>query len=1702
MNAIELSTADRNFGYQNPSLAVGLSGISSFSSELPFINILKQAGDRYTSDGAWRLSIPNGDGTEELLDYSEAWHAGYLDENGYVSTLPEGGSATVFLLNGIPAEAQAGGRYVFLYQGEGSLSFPGATVLESKPGRVVIDIPDGQGFGVSVSGVEAGNHLRDMALVREEHEELYEAGAIFNPDFIALFEDHHTIRFMDWMEANHSNHVDFADNATFDSVFWGVPPNQAHEWVYANTITEFTIEELAELPRGPYTPIFVDPQTGEPFRDPDTNEILVRVPSDILTDGVPTGVPVETMVALANQIGADPWFTIPHQASDDYVRQFAEYVRDNLDPGLKARFEYSNEVWNGGFEQFSYAQGAGEELFGEGAYPFPGLVYYGYRSAEIMSIVNEVFGAEADERLNNVLSTQTSNIGVLDFAIEGVNRFFADNGIVDGAISDLFSSFGVTGYFGPTVSAGSPEYPGVIDLYQSWIEESKVRYANGQTATKYQYFIDQVVTDLASGALTQAYYQPLLDSGQILGVPSVSSLAELQTFFRDHQVRAEQYGLDVVQYEGGSHINASGALFSDEELLEFIDAVNTSDEIASITSQSIDLFRREGGTLVNDFIGVGEHTKFGNWGTLEHLQDSTLLWHIYDDYNIEAVNLYGSINQGRDNTAFEHGITTLGNANNDTLTGSFGEDILAGSGGDDLLIGGLDDDSLNGGEGFDAAIFNGVRADYSIETEKDGYRIIGPDGNDFVINVEAIGFSDDEFILVDTFFGGAPLEVRFYGGAVFAAVHNDFNQGVYIEALDGSSTTGSELGLGLGAEDHVTDNIYFHTHGFVDEATRADILSGAQVASDQVDLLGNIGGLQGTVFADTVTGADNSEIIDLGSGNDILDGRGGDDTLNGGGGDDVISGGLGDDLITGNFGRDTIDGGEGTDTLQLAASREDYGISGTPGNFEVVGPDGTKLVSNVELVSFSNGQSILISSWLNGAPTGVEYYGGETFDVPDNGTVGVLIAGIAPGTQTGDDLGLVSGEPPSTINQFYYFGRRDDLSVTFSAIHDDGLDAALNVVRIISNVNGIYGTALDDNFFGTGSDDVVSLGDGADRLEGEEGNDTLDGGDGDDFLNGGDGNDILIVGSGNDVANGGLGTDTVVLDGEIDTYLIEESGSGYTITSTDPQYQYVNSVFDIERVQFGSGAITTIDAWVGNALASPLYLDGGIYLADEQYGTGVTIAPIDPTSQTAQDLGIDPAGYTSLYDTFFYVAASGSGATTSNVESGIENALSVAELFTEAGGIAGSDFADTITGANGDELADAAGGDDSVAGNQGADTLFGGLGADTLDGGSGEDLLTGGDGDDLLIGGDGEDLLSGGPGADIIDGGLGVDTVSFASATSGVVIDLANGDHAGEATGDEFIGIEVFETTSLADQIFAGSEAVTVLAGGGSDVVEGSLLADNLSGNEGNDTLRGFEGDDSLSGGFGFDSLYGGDGNDVINAGDRADNIYGEAGDDSLSGGQGFDRIFAGEGNDTVSGGADNDALFGQLGNDIIFGDAGNDRSFGNAGHDTLFGGAGNDTLSGQFNQDSLEGGNGDDWLNGGAGPDILSGGGGRDNLLGGDGDDFLAGGDGEDTIVGYAGFDTIVGGGGDDILEGRFNADRFVFSDNFGNDVILDFDPLNNSEKIDLSMVADIENFTDLITNHVDVTPEGWVQIISVNGTIRLDGVTETLLDETDFIF
>ena len=116
------------------------------------------------------------------------------------------------------------------------------------------------------------------------------------------------------------------------------------------------------------------------------------------------GVPLEVMVTLANHLGVDPWFCLPHEVSDDYVLQFAQTVGSTLAAGLRAHVEYSNEVWRTGLPPAAFAEATGLAL---GLDPSPTLArlrYYSLRSRQVFGVCESVLPAD---RLVRVLSTQT-----------------------------------------------------------------------------------------------------------------------------------------------------------------------------------------------------------------------------------------------------------------------------------------------------------------------------------------------------------------------------------------------------------------------------------------------------------------------------------------------------------------------------------------------------------------------------------------------------------------------------------------------------------------------------------------------------------------------------------------------------------------------------------------------------------------------------------------------------------------------------------------------------------------------------------------------------------------------------------------------------------------------------------------------------------------------------------------------------------------------------------------------------------------------------------------------------------------------------------------------------------------------------------------------------------------------------------------------
>lgn len=175
------------------------------------------------------------------------------------------------------------------------------------------------------------------------------------------------------------------------------------------------------------------------------------------------------------------------------------------------------------------------------------------------------------------------------------------------------------------------------------------------------------------------------------------------------------------------------------------------------------------------------------------------------------------------------------------------------------------------------------------------------------------------------------------------------------------------------------------------------------------------------------------------------------------------------------------------------------------------------------------------------------------------------------------------------------------------------------------------------------------------------------------------------------------------------------------------------------------------------------------------------------------------------------------------------------------------------------------------------------------------------------------------------------------------------------------------------------------------------------------------------------------------------------------------------EAGDIVHGSVDADTLAGGMGADRLIGGGGNDLLFAGASEDDdtdpsaneLWGGSGDDSATGAAGDDVIGGGAGDDALSGRGGDDTLYGGSGRDTLDGGTGDDLAYGGAGDDSITAGAGEDTLWGGSGDDTLSGGDGADSFVFTRNHGDDVIADFDTLEDS--LDLTLLHTIGSFADL---------------------------------------
>ncbi len=283
------------------------------------------------------------------------------------------------------------------------------------------------------------------------------------------------------------------------------------------------------------------------------------------------GAPLELMVDLANRQMADPWFCIPHMANDDYVYQFAHYVKDNLNPALKAWVEYSNEVWNSMFEQNSFARHSGKRLgFSHDEWQ-AAADYTAFRSLRIFKIWQEVF--RSNEQFVRVIGSQAA------FPARS-ERLLSFNGL-EGNVDVL----AIAPYLQMSVATGQ----------EGLLSDKEVE----------KWSLDQVFEYLENKALPEAAVQ-------------VEQAARL----------AAKFGVRLAAYEAGQHLVGIMGAENNDKLSKLLQDANADQRMGKLYEKYLKMWGKYG-DLLCAYYSTGNWGKFGSWGVLRYYNEPTAKAHKY-----------------------------------------------------------------------------------------------------------------------------------------------------------------------------------------------------------------------------------------------------------------------------------------------------------------------------------------------------------------------------------------------------------------------------------------------------------------------------------------------------------------------------------------------------------------------------------------------------------------------------------------------------------------------------------------------------------------------------------------------------------------------------------------------------------------------------------------------------------------------------------------------------------------------------------------------------------------------------------------------------------------------------------------------------------------------------------------------------------------
>lgn len=488
---------------------------------------------------------------------------GLLDAQGWPTSVPQDlGSIGTLILTDLPADAEVfAGRYILRFEGEGIVEVGGAaTNVRYGEGRVAFDFTPGTGR---------------MVLIKIQRSDPMKTG-----DYVR-----------DITVVREEQEAAFRSGAIFNPLWLdrirGFGVLRYMDWMHTNNSTQ---QDWANRPK------------------PDDFSYTRK------------GMPAEIMIRLANELGADPWFCMPHLSDDTYQRSFAEMVEARLDSGLTAYVEYSNEVWNWQFTQAKWAEAQAQERWGQ---RHKGQDYYGMKTARMAQIWADVFAADRD-RLVTVIATQTGWLGLEESILEAP-LWVAEGNDPPHSYADAYA---ITGYFGSYLGRDEMRDTTLGKIAESTQAAEADARERGLTGEALAAHVEAHRFDMATEWATDA----LLDSRQY-GDEFDGLDRSTDTFFPYQAEVAENYGLDLIVYEGGTHIVGVGAQVGDDTLTEFFTHFNYTPEIATLYRRLFEKWAEVSDGPFALFNDVATPVKWGSWGHLRHLGDTgNPRWQVVEEY--------------------------------------------------------------------------------------------------------------------------------------------------------------------------------------------------------------------------------------------------------------------------------------------------------------------------------------------------------------------------------------------------------------------------------------------------------------------------------------------------------------------------------------------------------------------------------------------------------------------------------------------------------------------------------------------------------------------------------------------------------------------------------------------------------------------------------------------------------------------------------------------------------------------------------------------------------------------------------------------------------------------------------------------------------------------------------------------------------------